>query len=63
MKFEDLGKPEGPLSKNKFLEQFPETKITANGEVVNVREEIEKKFKKVTPTPQVEIREELEKKF
>jgi len=51
MRFEDLGKPEGPMSKDKFLDQFPATKITANGEVVNVREEIDKKFKKVTPTP------------
>ena len=51
MRFEDLGKPERPMSKDQFLDQFPATKITANGEVVNVREEIEKKFKKVAPTP------------
>jgi hypothetical protein len=44
MKFEDIGKPEGPMSKKQFIDQFPATKITANGEVLNLREEIEKKF-------------------
>lgn len=39
----DYDKPDEPMSKKKFLEQFPET-VIRNGEVVKIREDLEKRF-------------------
>lgn len=39
----DYEKPDEPMSKKKFLDQFPET-VIRNGEVVKIREDLEKRF-------------------
>ncbi len=40
----DYEKPDEPMSKKKFLDQFPESVINKDGQIVPIREELEKRF-------------------
>ncbi len=39
----DYEKPDGPLSKKQFLDQFPES-VVKDGQIVKIREDLEKRF-------------------